>query len=287
MRDLTLSEEDQRRRRGYAVLRASRRDGSQHGEDRVRSGGGPRRLGLVACGGRERARAVCAVARPSRPSGAALAGDAQAFREDLGLKEPGLDRVIRTSYELLGLISFLTAARTRPGGPSARARGPTGGGRDPSEIERGFIRAEVVACGTSSGIPAACREQATLRLEAMTDVVAGRRTHHFRSTSDGAGGATCPRARVRWRRQPRCGVTAAPNMPAESSGGGAAGATPPGEDWAREARRRRASGTPEAPGVTRVLLVGDAEADEAIWPVRRRVRLRGEARGGGAGDRHT
>jgi ribosome-binding ATPase YchF (GTP1/OBG family) len=35
--------------------------------------------------------------------------DAQAFREDLGLREPGLDRVIRTSYELLGLISFLIA----------------------------------------------------------------------------------------------------------------------------------------------------------------------------------
>ena len=73
--------------------------------------------------------------------------DARAFREDLGLAEPGLDRVIRSTYELLGLISFLTAgedecrAWTIPRGTKA----PQAAGAIHSDIERGFIRAQVVA----------------------------------------------------------------------------------------------------------------------------------------------
>jgi ribosome-binding ATPase YchF (GTP1/OBG family) len=95
--------------------------------------------------------------------------DAKAFREDLGLAEPGLDRVIRTSYELLGLISFLTTS-----GDECRAWTITRGtkaqeaaGVIHSDIERGFIRAEVVAFDdlAAAGSLAACRERGTLRLE--------------------------------------------------------------------------------------------------------------------------
>ena len=54
--------------------------------------------------------AACAVAAPIEAEMAELAPeDAKAFRDDLGLAEPGLDRVIRSTYELLGLVSFLTA----------------------------------------------------------------------------------------------------------------------------------------------------------------------------------
>ena len=84
------------------------------------------------------------------------------FMEDLGLKETGLDRLIRTSYDLLGYISFLTAgeddvhAWTIVRGTKA----PKAAGKIHSDIERGFIRAEVVAfedlkaCGTMANAKA-------------------------------------------------------------------------------------------------------------------------------------
>ncbi|HEX2938682.1 MAG TPA: redox-regulated ATPase YchF [Ruminiclostridium sp.] len=69
------------------------------------------------------------------------------FLEDLGLKESGLDRLIKASYRLLGLISYLTA-----GTPEVRAwtitkgtKAPQAAGKIHSDFERGFIRAEVVA----------------------------------------------------------------------------------------------------------------------------------------------
>ena len=78
------------------------------------------------------------------------------FLEELGLKESGLEKLIKASYSLLGLISYLTA-----GEPEVRAwtikkgtKAPQAAGKIHSDFERGFIRAEVVsyddlmACGT-------------------------------------------------------------------------------------------------------------------------------------------
>ncbi len=69
------------------------------------------------------------------------------FLSDLGLESSGLDRLIQASYSLLGLISFLTA-----GEPEVRAwtivkgtKAPQAAGKIHSDIERGFIRAEVIA----------------------------------------------------------------------------------------------------------------------------------------------
>ena len=70
-----------------------------------------------------------------------------AFLEDMGLEESGLDRLIRTSYDVLGLISYLT------GGPKeVRAwtikrgtKAPQAAGKIHSDFERGFIRAEVIS----------------------------------------------------------------------------------------------------------------------------------------------
>lgn len=73
--------------------------------------------------------------------------EAEAFRADLGLSESGLERVIRLSYELLGLISFFTAgpdetrAWTIPDGSTA----VDAAGVIHTDLARGFIRAEVVA----------------------------------------------------------------------------------------------------------------------------------------------
>jgi len=97
------------------------------------------------------------------------AEDAAMFMEELGLTERGLDRLIRTSYELLGYISFLTAgeddvhAWTIVKGTKA----PKAAGKVHTDIERGFIRAEIVAfddlkaCGTM----AAAKEKGLFRLE--------------------------------------------------------------------------------------------------------------------------
>ena len=95
--------------------------------------------------------------------------DAQAFREDLGLAEPGLDRVIRSTYELLGLVSFLTAGEDecRAWTIKRGTRAQLAAGTIHSDIERGFIRAQVVAFSdlVAAGSLAACREKGTLRLE--------------------------------------------------------------------------------------------------------------------------
>ncbi|MDO4283804.1 MAG: redox-regulated ATPase YchF [Eubacteriales bacterium] len=68
------------------------------------------------------------------------------FLEDLGLKESGLDKLIRASYETLGLMSFLTAGEdeTRAWTIKIGTKAPQAAGKIHSDFERGFIKAEVV-----------------------------------------------------------------------------------------------------------------------------------------------
>ena len=95
--------------------------------------------------------------------------DAKAFMADLGLKESGLDRVIRASYDLLGYISFFTVGEDEnrawsiPRGTNAQ----NAAGEIHSDIQRGFIRAEVCRHEhlLARGSIAACRDHAELRLE--------------------------------------------------------------------------------------------------------------------------
>ncbi len=101
--------------------------------------------------------------------------DAAAFLADLGLKESGLDRVIRASYELLGYISFFTVGEDEcrawsiPRGLNAQLAA----GEIHSDIARGFIRAEVVGYEplTTRGSMAACRDHGEVRLEGKEYVV--------------------------------------------------------------------------------------------------------------------
>ena len=114
--------------------------------------------------------AACAVSAPIEAEMVDLPpADAQAFRDDLGLAEPGLDRVIRSTYELLGLVSFLTAGEDecRAWTIQRGTRAQAAAGAIHSDIERGFIRAQVVAFEdlVAAGSIAACRERGTLRLE--------------------------------------------------------------------------------------------------------------------------
>jgi GTP-binding protein YchF len=95
--------------------------------------------------------------------------DAAAFRADMGLSESSLDRMIRLSYELLGLISFFTvnpeegrAWTIRRGTPAVVAAGKVH-----SDMERGFIRAEVVGWEElmESGSLAEARKRGIVRTE--------------------------------------------------------------------------------------------------------------------------
>ncbi len=110
--------------------------------------------------------------------------EAAMFMEDMGLTQRGLDRLIRTSYDLLGYISFLTAgeddvhAWTIVNGTKA----PRAAGKIHTDIERGFIRAEIVAfedlkaCGSMN----AAREKGLFRLEGKDYVMQDGDVTNFR-----------------------------------------------------------------------------------------------------------
>jgi hypothetical protein len=102
-------------------------------------------------------------------------GDQAAFLADLGLPDRALDRVLRAAFDLLGLISFFTlnesecrAWPVRAGTSALHAAGTIH-----SDLERGFIRAEVVRWQelVAAGSLAECRAHATLRLEGKDYVV--------------------------------------------------------------------------------------------------------------------
>jgi ribosome-binding ATPase len=186
LRQLELSEEERRRLRGYSFL-------SEKplllvvnlGEEQLRQAGALLESSGLAAYAQGPGLALCPVSAPIEAEMAELGGDdARAFREDLGLSEPGLDRVIRTSYALLGLISFLTAGEDECRAWTIRrgTRAQQAAGTIHSDIERGFIRAEVVPFDDlmAAGSLPACREKGTLRLEGKEYVVQDGDVINFR-----------------------------------------------------------------------------------------------------------
>lgn len=95
--------------------------------------------------------------------------DKEEYLESMGMKESGLDKIVRASYELLGLMSFLTAGETETRAWTIKkgTKAPQAAGKIHSDIERGFIKAEVVnysdllECGSLS----AAREKGLVRME--------------------------------------------------------------------------------------------------------------------------
>jgi GTP-binding protein YchF len=186
LRELDLAEEERRRLRGYSFL--SEKPvllAVNVGEEAVRDAAGvAERTGLGAFASRP-GFGLCPISAPIEAEMAELAPeDAKAFRDDLGLSEPGLDRVIRTSYALLGLISFLTAGEDECRAWTIRqgTRAQQAAGAIHSDIERGFIRAETVSFAdlVEAGSIAACRERGTLRLEGKDYVVQDGDVINFR-----------------------------------------------------------------------------------------------------------
>jgi ribosome-binding ATPase len=106
------------------------------------------------------------------------------FLADLGLKEPGLNRVVRAGYQLLGLETYFTAGvkEVRAWTIPAKATAPQAAGVIHTDFERGFIRAEViayedfVACKGEQG----AREAGKLRSEGKEYVVKDGDVIHFR-----------------------------------------------------------------------------------------------------------
>ena len=101
--------------------------------------------------------------------------DAAAFLVDLGLADSGLDRVIRASYDLLGYVSFFTVGEDecRAWSVARGTQAQAAAGEIHSDIQRGFIRAEVVAYDAliTRGSMAACREHGEVRLEGKEHIV--------------------------------------------------------------------------------------------------------------------
>ena len=99
----------------------------------------------------------------------------QMFLDDLGLKESGLEKLIRASYHLLGLMSFLTSGEdeTRAWTIKQGTNAPQAAGKIHTDFERGFIKAEVVNYKDllENGSLAAAREKGLVRMEGKEYVV--------------------------------------------------------------------------------------------------------------------
>lgn len=180
LRSLGLAGEDLRRLRGFQFLSAkplllviNLDEADVSAAARVDEAAA--KAGLTAFLSRANTLAVPVCAKIELEIAALDQADAQAFLADLGLKESGLDRVIRGSYDLLGYMSFFTVGEDEcrawsiPRGTVAQEAA----GEIHSDIQRGFIRAEVVSYDAliSRGSMAACKEHGEVRLEGKEYVV--------------------------------------------------------------------------------------------------------------------
>lgn len=106
------------------------------------------------------------------------------FLEEMGLEASGLDRLVKSSYRLLGLISFLTTGEveTRAWTVGVGSKAPVAAGKIHSDIERGFIKADtisyedLVACGSM----AAAREKGLVRSEGKEYIIKDGDVVHFK-----------------------------------------------------------------------------------------------------------
>ncbi len=115
------------------------------------------------------------------------ADEAQAMRAELALAQSGLERVVRGAFELLGLIAFFTADTAKPAMSRHMPAGLTAwhaAGRIHADIQRGFVRAEVIGWDelVDAGGYAAARERGSLRVEGRDYVVADGDVLHVRFT---------------------------------------------------------------------------------------------------------
>ena len=110
--------------------------------------------------------------------------DKQAFLADLGQSEPGLDRLIRAAYQLLGLETYFTAGvkEVRAWTIHKGSTAPQAAGAIHTDFERGFIRAEVIGYNDFIGCKGeqGAKEAGKMRLEGKEYIVKDGDVMHFR-----------------------------------------------------------------------------------------------------------
>jgi GTP-binding protein YchF len=181
LRALQLAGDDLKRLRGFQFLSAKplllvinldENDVAEVGADVARAAD---KAGLTSFLAHASTRAVALCTKIELEISQLAADDAKAFLADLGLSESGLDRVIRTSYDLLGYLSFFTVGEDecRAWSISRGTPAQLAAGEIHSDIQRGFIRAEVVAYDAliARGSMQACREHGEVRLEGKDYIV--------------------------------------------------------------------------------------------------------------------
>ena len=180
LREIELDAEDERRLRGFQLLSAKpmllvvNTDEAQAAKDASE-------LGIEV---RPAVRAVVVSAPIEQEISQLPPEEQKEFLADLGLSEPSLDRVTRASYDLLGVISFFTVGEDEVRAWTIRRGTParTAAGTIHSDIERGFIKAEVVRWDDLLRLKtlAACRDAALLRLEGKEYVMQDGDVTNFR-----------------------------------------------------------------------------------------------------------
>lgn len=124
---------------------------------------------LVEIAENEHAQIICVCSKLEEDLGQLDECERKAFLDDLGVESSGLDKLIKASYSLLGLISFLTAGPKEVRAWTIRkgTKAPQAAGKIHSDFERGFIRAEIVAYDDliANETYAACRDKGLVRSE--------------------------------------------------------------------------------------------------------------------------
>jgi hypothetical protein len=186
LRNAGFTPDEERVLRGYTFLSAKPLLVTVNaGEaEAAKLGLGPEAFGLAEVARHPRTAVVALSARIEAELAELAPADAATFMADLGIEEPALARMIRASYRLLGVVSFFTVGEDECRAWTIRAgtHARSAAGTIHSDIERGFIRAEVVAYPDliAAGSLAACRERGTLRLEGKEYVVQDGDVVHFR-----------------------------------------------------------------------------------------------------------
>jgi len=139
---------------------------------------------VSAVAGEESAQVIPICARLEEEISGLAPDEKKLFLADIGLIESGLDRVIRSGYALLGLISFFTtkSSELRAWTITRGTRAPAAAGKIHTDFERGFIRAEVISFGglDALGSMTAAKEKGLVRLEGKDYVVQDGDVIHFR-----------------------------------------------------------------------------------------------------------
>lgn len=132
----------------------------------------------------EEAEVICISAEIEKEIALLDEDEAEMFLEDLGLAEAGLNKLIHAGYKLLDLISYLTTGEveTRAWTIKRGTKAPQAAGKIHSDIERGFIRAEVVSFSDlkEAGSMVEAKNQGKLRLEGKDYIIQDGDVVHFR-----------------------------------------------------------------------------------------------------------